>query len=433
MRDMTQADSLEIEQNFVRLRTILLLRWFAIFGQSAAIFIATYFYNLDLPLGPMGMIIALSFLSNIIATLAYPPNKRLGQIETFGIFFFDVLQLGAVLYLSGGLDNPFALFILGPVTLAGLSLELKPMAVLLVSVIAMIVFLDYSALPLVTVDGLQVMMLPLISKGLLLALVIAMIFTAFYTQRLSHEMQNLALGRLAAEMALAREQKLTDLGGIIAAAAHELNTPLATIKLTSAELIEDLSDRPDLLEDVKLINEQTNRCRDILRKMGDPKQADPNFQKIPVSELIVVAARPHQDRARRVDIHPAHELEEKDQPLISRRPEIVHGLRNLIQNAVDHAQSAVAIEYEWDEKWLWVRVMDDGKGFSSDSLDQIGEPFMGNRSRAANKAFRGLGLGLFIAKTLLERTKAQLEFVNQSPRDGGGAMVQISWQLEDLF
>jgi two-component system sensor histidine kinase RegB len=241
-------------------------------------------------------------------------------------------------------------------------------------------------------------------------------------------------------MALARAQKLNDLGGVVAAAAHELGTPLATIKLTSAELAEELGDDPDLREDALLIREQADRCRDILRSMGRAGKDDLHMRQAPLVEVIREAAEPHQERGKEIIIEtgpgPGGEY---TQPHILRRPEVIHGLRNLVQNAVDFARANVWIETMWTDELISVRILDDGRGFPPHILGRIGDPFMRRRrsetDRKARPEYEGMGLGLFIAKTLLERSGAELSFANGSDPytpatervERGGAIVEVIW------
>ena len=241
-------------------------------------------------------------------------------------------------------------------------------------------------------------------------------------------------------MALAREQKLTDLGGVVAAAAHELGTPLATIKLASTELIEELEHDPVLREDAELIKNQADRCRDILRSMGRAGKDDLHMRHAPLAAVVREAAEPHMDRGKAVhfDIAPV-EGSNSDQPVITRRPEIIHGLRNLVQNAVDFARANVWIDVLWDAEWLTVRIVDDGPGFSSNIMARIGDPFVRRRKSGrlakSRLGYEGMGLGLFIAKTLLERSGGEITFANgrepfeafATPGERAGAIVEVRW------
>ena len=269
---------------------------------------------------------------------------------------------------------------------------------------------------------------------------IALVFLSVYSRRVTNEMNAMGNALLATQMALSREQKLTDLGGVVAAAAHELGTPLATIKLTSAELIEALPDGSELQEDASLIREQANRCRDILRSMGRAGKDDLHLRSAPLSEVLREAAEPHKDRG--VKINMSFEPIEGaglGQPLALRRPEIIHGLRNMVQNAVDFAKSEVWVESYWSPDTITVRILDDGPGYPVHMLGRIGDPFLRHRKTGAardnRQSYEGMGLGVFIAKTLLERTGAELSFANgydaqQRPAAKAkprGAIVEIQW------
>jgi two-component system sensor histidine kinase RegB len=232
---------------------------------------------------------------------------------------------------------------------------------------------------------------------------------------------------------------------VVAAAAHELGTPLATIKLVSAELMHELEDQPDLLEDARLIRDQADRCRDILRDMGRAGKDDLHLRQAPLLAALREAAEPHMSRGKRVEFRlaPADGGPER-QPTILRRPEIIHGLRNLVQNAVDFARSTVWIEGEWTDRSITVRIIDDGEGFPPHVIGRIGDPFVRFRpdepEAAQRPGYEGMGLGLFIAKTLLERSGAGLTFANATdpflpPEDRperSGAVVEVVWAMADL-
>jgi two-component system, sensor histidine kinase RegB len=239
-------------------------------------------------------------------------------------------------------------------------------------------------------------------------------------------------------MALAREQKLTDLGGVVAAAAHELGTPLATIKLVSAELLDELKDNPELAADAALIRNQADRCRDILRDMGRAGKDDLHLRQAPLSAVIEEAAEPHIARGKTIEFSFGQDSgSTSHQPSILRKPEIIHGLRNLIQNAVDFADSTVWVEANWTDTQISIRIFDDGKGFPPHLLGRIGDPLMRRRrshgSAPQRPEYEGMGLGLFIAKTLLERSGAELHFANGSDSASRadqrklGAVVELVW------
>ncbi len=306
---------------------------------------------------------------------------------------------------------------MGPVTVSASALTLRSTVFLGASAILFVSLLAVFHLPLRTQEGFILRIADLFVFGNWIAIVIAVVFLAVYARWIASEVHSMSDALQATQMALAREQKLTDLGGVVAAAAHELGTPLATIKLASSELIDDLADRPELLEDVTLINQEVDRCRDILRSMGRAGKEDLYMRQAPLTTVVEEAASPHLDRGKTLHFETMSDLGgELAQPLILRRPEIVHGLRNLIQNAVDFACANVWIESSWTAERITVRVQDDGPGFPSHLIGRIGDPFMRDRRSASERAIRpayeGMGLGLFIAKTLLERSGAELSFVN---------------------
>lgn len=431
--------------NLVRLRTLILVRWMAIAGQVAAILVASQAYGLQLPLGLCALAVGLSVLANLLLVGLFPENRRLSEAEAFLTLLFDLCQLAFLLVLTGGLTNPFAILMLAPVTISASVLGLRStlflgaLAILAVSV-AMIWYL-----PLRFVDGSELVIPPLFAFGFWLSIVIGILFLGLYSRRVATEIRTMSEALLATQMALAREQKLTDLSGVVAAAAHELGTPLATIKLVSAELIEELADLPELQEDARLIREQADRCRDILRDMGRAGKDDLHLRQAPLSAVLREAAEPHLARGKRVDFAftPVQDGTET-QPMILRRPEVIHGLRNLVQNAVDFARSTVWVEGEWTSRRIIIRITDDGDGFPPSVIGRIGDPFV--RARRSEPeiekrpGYEGMGLGLFIAKTLLERSGAELSFANGTdpflaPKDRPercGAVVEAVWTAADL-
>lgn len=429
----TELDLFQDRQrsNWVRLRTLVVLRWFAIAGQVGAIAVATLVYDLQIQTLAAVLTIAASILVNLSFSFLYPENRRLSEREASSILGFDILQLSILLFLTGGLSNPFAVLMLAPVTIAATVLHLSSTLVLGGAAIAVISFLSQVNIPIQNADGIVVALPALFLFGFWVALVIAIVFLAIYARQVTTETQSMGDALLATQLALAREQKLTDLGGVVAATAHELGTPLATIKLVSGELIEDLSDNPDALEDMQLIREQADRCRDILRSMGRAGKDDLHLHSAPFETVVKEAADPHLERGKQIlfDVGPVTGVEQT-QPTILRRPEIIHGLRNLIQNAVDFANAQVEIDVTWSDQDLHLRISDDGPGFPSSVLGRIGDPFVG-RKRGRRPGYEGMGLGLFIAKTLLERSGARLTFTNGrhlAPDDSlAGAIVTVTW------
>ena len=430
------------DSNWIRLRTLVLLRWWAIAGQITALLVAQRLYNLNLEIGLCFLVVGVAVISNLIATFVYPENKRLSERETLMVVLFDMCQLGLMLYLTGGLHNPFSILIVGPVTVSASALSARSTVFLGAAAIAMATFLTEFHLPLRTEMRFILRMPDVFLFGHWVAIVIAVVFLGVYARRLVKEMHDMSQALQATQMALARAQKLTDLGGVVAAAAHEMGTPLATIKLTSSELAEELDGNPDLREDALLIREQADRLRDILKSMGRAGKDDLHMRTAPLAAVVEEAAEPHQDRGKPILFEHAGQAGGTAQPEILRRPEIIHGLRNLIQNAVDFAENTVWVETYWSDTQIEVRIMDDGKGYAPHFMGLIGEPIKrARRPRAPERPeYEGLGLGLFIAKTLLERTGAELSFANGSaafaPPDHRaerrGAFVQVVWPRDRI-
>ncbi|MCG7520382.1 sensor histidine kinase RegB [Ruegeria sp. Ofav3-42] len=426
--------------SWIRLRTLILLRWVAIIGQITAITVAQQTYDIQLDAILCYLAIGVSVMGNLTAILLFPRNKRLSEFENFLMVLFDLLQLAILLYLTGGLNNPFALLLVGPVTISASVMSTRSTLIIGGVAIVLTTLLAEFHLPLRTALGAELDIPAILLFGNWAAIVIAIVFLGAYSHRVSSEVQSMSEALAATHMALAREQKLTDLGGVVAAAAHELGTPLATIKLASSELIEELDDRPDLIEDAALIREQANRCRDILRDMGRAGKDDLHLRQAPLSTVVHEAAEPHINRGKTVHFAegPAEDGDVQ-QPSILRKPEIIHGLRNLIQNAVDFSRGNVWVEAEWTSKQITVSIMDDGRGYPSQMIGRIGDPFMRRRrtetDRKTRPEYEGMGLGLFIAKTLLERSGAELDFANGSDPyqtlsdnpERRGAIVRVSW------
>jgi two-component system sensor histidine kinase RegB len=406
--------------NWLRLRTLVLVRWVAILGQAAAIIVASSIYGFRFQYGAASIAIGASVLANLFLGFLYPTNRRVTEREAALMLGFDLIQLAALLYLTGGLNNPFALLMLAPVTVAATVLHLRSTAVLAMVTLAAISAIAVWNLPIRTEAGADLILPPLFRFGFWLALTVGVLFLSLYARQVTHEMHVMREALVATRLALAREQKLTDLGGVVAAAAHELGTPLATIKLVSTEMIEALKGDDALREDAELIRSQADRCRDILRSMGRAGNDDLHLRRAPFETVVREAAEPHLDRGKVLAFRVTGT---GPQPMVFRRPEIIHGLRNLIQNAVDFATVRVEIDIGWTESDLTVRITDDGRGFAPSVLARIGDPFVRRRLWDDSRpAYEGMGLGLFIAKTLLERTGARLRFAN-----GEGAIVAVLW------
>ena len=417
--------------DWVRVRTLALLRWIAIGGQMFAVIFATQILGFVVHIGLVTAVIGAAALTNIIALLIFPENRRLTERELVAMLVFDMIQLACLLALAGGLNNPFALLVLAQVAIAATALGYLPTILVCGVGILATTAIGFFNAPLTLSDGFVFVLPPLFQIGFWVAIVIGITFQAGYAHRVATEATAMGDALAAAQMALSREQKLTDLGGVVAAAAHELGTPLATIALVSAELVEDLDD-DDHRTDAQLIRDQAERCRVILREMGHAGKPDTHIRTAPLQSVIEEAAEPHVDRGIDLRIEARPEPgQDPAHPSIHRRPEIIHGLRNLVQNAVDFAARTVWIDLRWSATSITVRIADDGPGYPPEALPRLGDPFQRHRSSERDapnrRGYEGMGLGLFIAKTLLERSGAETTFANGIDARRKGAVVSVVW------
>ena len=422
---------------WIRLRTMIFIRWVAVTGQLAAIIIAFQYFELALDLSLCFFAVGLSALANIVASLFFPESKRLSELENVFMILFDLFQLAFLLFLTGGLNNPFSFLLVAPVVVSAAALKKKSTIIIGSAAVLIVTLLSYFFVPLETLSGKTLTIPDIFLFGNWVAISTGIVFLAFYSNRVTSELNTMSDALFATQAALSREQKLTDLGGVVAAAAHELGTPLATIKLTSSELIEELKNFPELHDDAMLIRDQADRCGDILNGMGGAGKDDLQMHQTLLAEIIREAAEPHSQRGVTIEtkISDGHKGG-IDEPYIIRRPEIIHGLRNMIQNAVDFATSKVWVESSWTKESITITIADDGYGYPPSLLGRLGDPFLGAKIGKENRqGYEGMGLGLFIAKTLLERTGAKISFSNgdrnqtsaHSKREASGAIVEIYW------
>lgn len=413
-RDAWDPDTDPPQVEPIRMRTLVLLRWISIAGQMSAVTVA-WVMGIQFAHIPVIALIAAASLMNLV--LALQPPSRTSPRNAMLQLGADVVQIAALMALTGGLSNPFALLLLAPCTVAATTLNGRQTLILAVTTVLLLTIAALIALPLRDASGMLLRMSPLLGLGHWVALVIGVVFFAGYTHRVTAELAASSNALFATQMALAREQRLQHLGGVVAAAAHELGTPLATIKLIAAELADELGDRPDLQADAMTLRASADRCAAILRAMGSAGKDDLMLRVAPLRAVIEDAAAPHAGRGPLVEIR-------GEGPEVRRDPAVIHALRNLIQNAVDFAAERVVIEIGQTAGAVTVTVRDDGPGYPPALLARIGDPYLTcRRTGPERQSYEGMGLGLFIAKTLLERSGARLHFANGGP----GAVVAVRW------
>ncbi|KZD12937.1 ActS/PrrB/RegB family redox-sensitive histidine kinase [Oceanibaculum pacificum] len=415
----------------VRLHTLVLLRWVAVVGQAGTLLVAHLWLGFDLPMGLALGIVGLSVLLNLSVSLRRPSTARLTDREA-GLFLgFDILQLSVLLLVTGGLTNPFSLLILAPVTVAATILSARSTIGLCVLSLACLSLLAFFHLPLPSVMGGSPALFDLPATyvlGIWAGLWIATIFMATFGWLVAEEARRMRDALAATQMALGREQRVSALGGLAAAAAHELGSPLSTIAVIAKELGREVPADSEFADDVRLLQSESERCRQILARLAD--QPDINgeapFARQPISAVIEEAVGPYARDEIDVLIEKADaegNPPSGEEPTLPRTPELMHGLGNLLQNAVQFARSTVEVRLCWDEAGALVEIHDDGPGFPPAMLASLGEPFLS--SRAGDDGH--MGLGIFIAQTLLGRAGARLEFANATGEGESGALIVVRW------
>ncbi|MDZ7629274.1 MAG: ActS/PrrB/RegB family redox-sensitive histidine kinase [Parvularculaceae bacterium] len=415
----------------IRIRTLTTLRWLAVAGQTSAILVVHFVFGFPVELGLCLGAIAASAWLNIFVALRFSPQRFLSDNETAAYIAFDILQLCVLLFLTGGLHNPFAVLILAPVTIAASVLPLRQTILIAALAIAGVGVNGVAHLPLPWRAGESLIFPPLINAGAWVALSFGVAFFAVYAHRIALEAAQMRSALAASQLVLAREERLAALGGLAAAAAHELGTPLATIQLTAKEMANELKGQGLLEDDARLLVEQAQRCREILGRLSKGgAESDAMMDRIALDLLLKEAAGPFLDtRDGPAVIFEMRGLAGEGPPVVRRRPEIIYGLRNIIENAVAYGRSKVLVSADWSGADIEIEVHDDGRGFAPDILGRLGEPYLGrSRARGGEKS-GGMGLGFFIAKTLLERTGADIAFDNRPWPEGGeaGAWVAVRW------
>jgi two-component system sensor histidine kinase RegB len=420
----------------VRLRTLTYLRWLAVAGQSAALLLVYFAFGYPLPILYCAIAIATSAALNIMLAVRYPASHRLSNREATFYLAFDVAQLAALLYLTGGIANPFALMFLAPVVIAATSLNLSNTMILAFFAFAAVSVIGIWHKPLPWPPGDTTLDLPPIYQGgIWAALVLGIGFTSVYAWRIASESARMSAGLSATQLALSRERRLASIGALATAAAHELGTPLGTIAVVARELERALPENSVEIEDARLLREQAERCRAIIARLAHPEESMlGSLTRLPLGALLDDIARGHRDGGIEVVVHVAESP--GGEPQVWRVPELLHGLGNILENAADFARERVTMEARWDAGSLHVTVDDDGPGFAPEIFEALGEPYVTSRPghrapgetemmpEAPIDGHEGMGLGFFIAKVLLEQTGGLVKATNPP---GGGARVAVVW------
>ena len=412
----------------VRLRTLVLIRWVAIAGQASSLVVVQFGLGFPLPLEAALSAVGASAILNLAVNIWRPAAARPGEGEAAAYLGFDVAQLAVLLHLTGGLQNPFAILLLAPVTVSATILSRRATVALCMFSFVCITVLAVWHRPLPwTESGLS---LPLtLIFGIWVALNCGVLFVASYVSQVAREARGMSDALMATQLALAREQQLSAVGGLAAAAAHELGTPLATITVAVQEIARNLPGDSPIASDIALLRQETKRCRDILATLVQAPGSDSElpFSRLSMPVLVETAcdAQRREGITVRLETRPATPGDAASPPLVGRSPEIIHGLENLVQNAVQFATSEVLITTRWSAGDVAVEILDDGEGFPLGLIDRLGEPHLSVRREEGEH----MGLGVFIAETLLHHTGAKVTFAK---RHEGGARVEVAWNRADI-
>ncbi len=413
------------------MRTLIFVRSLGIIGQMVAVVIVFFGLKYQMPIGQCLMVIAVAIAFNVAMFFLYPSIHILSEREATAHLAFDILQLTAMLALTGGIQNPFGLLYLAPIVISAANLSLAStlaLAFLAFCSISIISFFHWQ-LPWDPADPL--LLPPLYVAGNWISLTLGIGFCLIYAWRTADEARRMQTALAAAQATLEREQRLSDLGALAAAAAHELGTPLGTIAIVARELERDIPQSSPWAEDIHLLRSQAERCREILSRLAQQDTGESTVaQRLPLAALIDEIAEPH--RGFGVDIQAR--MPTSATLTVVRSPEVAHGLGNLIENAADFAETKVEIDASWDENNVFITIADDGAGFDPEILARLGEPYVTSRPALdqlgeASDGHAGLGLGFFIAKTLIERKGGKVTFANKL---GGGALVRIVFPRASL-
>jgi two-component system sensor histidine kinase RegB len=438
---MRQSDRSPMEgsESRLRLQTAVRLRWFGVVGQLLTVCYVYFGLGFQFDIGICLALIAVTAWLNVFLRMRYSMRTRLSTNFATTLLAYDILQLAGLLHLTGGIENPFVFLIVAPVTVSAATLPPRntiALGVLAAVVTSGLVFL-YRPLPWYIGGRFE---LPILYNiGVLASVLSGMVFLALYVWRLAKEARQMTEALAATEMVLAREQQLHALDGLAAAAAHELGTPLSTITVVAKELAREAPKGGNFAEDIALLQSQAQRCREILRKLTrGPTEPDPLHARISVRELIDEAAAPYRGFNADIVVNAGPSIDEapNEEPVGQRRPGVIYGLANLVENAVDFADRRVEITATWSSRDVVITIVDDGPGIPLLVLDALGEPYITTRpsprlGQGVDGEPSGMGLGFFIAKTLLERSGATVLLENRA-EPATGAVAQVTWR-RDVF
>ena len=419
----TSKDSTKLDKE-----TLLILRWIALSGQFFTIILVKFIFNFKLELLLCLSIIAIGVLSNFYLKFKIK-EKQLDNYTSTIFLFYDLLQLAILLYLTGGITNPFTILLIIPAIVSSTFLTLRSTINLSIITILALVIITIDHYPLPHTGDLHFHVPHYYLYGIPTAVIVGLVFLTYFGARFGLESRKRTEALNKLELILAKEHELESIGERAAAAAHSLGTPLSTIAVITKELQKEIGDNPKYSKDINLLLSETRRCSEILKNISQDKLEEDNFlTNIKINDLLNGIVRSFGEISeKKLSLN----IEKNElNPKIQRTLEITYGLRNFIGNAVKYSNSFVNIILASNEKVTEITICDDGPGFSEDIFNILGEPYIRSKNKIIN-AKSGLGLGTFIGKTLLERMKATVKFSKHSKTNG--AMVTIKWNTKDLI
>ena len=405
------------------------LRWIGIIGQLISIYLVYFYFKFSFNFAISNLIVLLGIISNFYLIFFYK-KTQLSDRAAFLNLLIDIAQLGGLIYLTGGVVNPFIIFLLLPSIFASSNLSLKTNSLLVLSTTLLIIYLTFNALGLPAPLGSHFHVSPYYYYAIPLALIVALLFLNYFAIIFGVEskIRKDALNKM--EELMAKEHEMLSLGGQAAAAAHSLGTPLSTIKIITQELSKQLKNQKEVVQDIELLSSQVERCNEILKKLSlNPNEEDDfidedSFMRDYLKEIILS----FKETSKKNFIFNTDE--DMNPKKITKSIEIIYGLRNFIGNANKFSKQNIYISLKSDKNSTTVSVVDDGAGYPNDILSKIGEPYL-KSTKSLDKNKTGLGLGLFIGKTLLEKNFAIVNCWNSQKKSG--AEVIIKWSNKDLF
>jgi len=409
--------------------TYIFLRWIGIIGQLISINVVYFYFDFTFDFILANLIVFIGILSNLFLIFIYP-KTQLSDRSALIFLTIDIVQLGSLIYLTGGVANPFVIFLLIPTVFSSSNLGLRTNLLLVIITISIIIFLTFNSHDLPGPLNLHFHISQYIYYSIPLSLIIALVFLNYFAIIFGSEsrLRKEALNKM--EEVMAKEHEMLSLGGQAAAAAHSLGTPLSTIKIISQELLKQLKDQKEVIQDIKLLSSQVERCNQILKKLSlNPNEEDDFIDEdISMREYLIEIVSSFKETSNNEFI--LNFDQDANSKKITKSIEIIYGLRNFVGNANKFCSKKVYIFLKSNNEITEIVIEDDGEGYPADILSKIGEPYLKTPNKT-NKTKAGLGLGIFIGKTLLEKNFASINCRNSKTRSG--AEIIIKWKNKDLF